>query len=74
MGKQVLFASCYVDIMSKTVHHFQESLAKLLLDDELVDSSQGNLKTGACATYVFHCLIGFLRELEMCPDFLTSAL
>jgi len=26
----------------------QESLAKLLLDDELVDSSQGDLKTGAC--------------------------
>ena len=51
MGKQVLFASCHVDIMSKTVHHFQESLAKLLLDDELVDSSQGNLKTGARATY-----------------------
>ena len=50
MGKQVLFASCHVDIMSKTVHHFQESLAKLLLDDELVDSSQGNLKTGALGT------------------------
>ena len=52
MGKQVLFASCHVDIKSKTVHHFQESLAKLLLDDELVDSSQGDLKTGARAIYV----------------------
>ena len=51
MGKQVLFASCHVDIMSKTVHHFQESLAKLLLDDELVDSPEGNLETGTHASY-----------------------
>ena len=58
MGKQVLFASCHVDVMSKTVHHFQESLAKFLLNDELVDSqdnelvdsSEGNFETGARAT------------------------
>ena len=60
MGKQVLFASCHVDVMSKTVHHFQESLAKFLLNDELVDSqdnelvdsSEGNFETGAPAAYI----------------------
>ena len=51
MGKQVLFASCHVDMTSKTVHHFQESLAKLLLDNELVDSPEGNLETGAHASH-----------------------